>query len=86
VFRASDRPSVNYQLVNRLISVNYSFGHVGTIRLTRAPHPLELLSHMHGISTLLAPEDSVCLAAFVTGAAVLGCTAKVVPRLALTSA
>jgi hypothetical protein len=50
---------LNYQLVNRLISVNYSFRHVGTIRLTLAPHPLEILSHEHGISTPLAPEDSV---------------------------
>jgi hypothetical protein len=58
-FRANHRPSVNYQLVNRLIGVNYSFGHVGTIRLTLAPHPLELLFHLHGISTPLAPEDSV---------------------------
>jgi hypothetical protein len=53
------RLPVNYQLVNRLISVNYSFRHVGTIRLTLAPHPLEILSHLHGISTPLAPEDSV---------------------------
>jgi hypothetical protein len=30
------------QLVNRLICVNYSFRHVGTIRLTLAPHPLGL--------------------------------------------
>jgi hypothetical protein len=51
--------TVSYQLVNRLISVNYSFRHVGTIRLTLAPHPLEILSHLHGISTPLAPEDSV---------------------------
>jgi hypothetical protein len=58
-FRAYHRPPVNYQLVNRLISVNYSFRHVGTIRLTLAPHPLEILSHLHGISTPLAPEDSV---------------------------
>jgi hypothetical protein len=49
----SHRLPVNYQLVNRLISVNYSFRHVGTIRLTPAPHPLEILSHLHGISAHL---------------------------------
>ena len=49
----SHRLPVNYQLVNRLISVNYSFRHVGTIRLTLAPHPLEILSHLHGISAHL---------------------------------
>ena len=54
-----NRLPVNYQSVNTLISVNYSFRHVGTIRLTLAPHPLEILSHLHGISTPLAPEDSV---------------------------
>jgi hypothetical protein len=58
-FLTNHRQTVNYQLVNRLISVNYSFRHVGTIRLTLAPHPLETLSHLHGISTPLAPEDSV---------------------------
>jgi hypothetical protein len=47
MFRSSDRLPVNYQLVNRLISVNYSFRHVKTIRLTLAPHPLEILFHLH---------------------------------------
>ena len=58
-FWACHRLPVNYQVVNRLISVLYSFRHVGTIRLTLAPNPLETLSHLHGISTPLAPEDSV---------------------------
>jgi hypothetical protein len=59
LFRTGHRLPVNYQLVNRLISVNYSFRHVVTIRLTLAPHRLEILSHLHGISTPLAPEDSI---------------------------
>jgi hypothetical protein len=44
------RLTAGFELVNRLISVNYSFRHVGTIRLTLAPHPLEILFHLHGIS------------------------------------
>jgi hypothetical protein len=44
---SSHRLPINYQLVNRLISVNYSFRHVKTIRLTLAPHPLEILFHLH---------------------------------------
>jgi hypothetical protein len=36
---AVNRLPVSCQSVNRLISVNYSFRHVGTIRLTLAPHP-----------------------------------------------
>jgi hypothetical protein len=46
-FSLDDRLPVSYQLVNRLISVNYSFRHMGTIRLTLAPNPLEILSHLH---------------------------------------
>jgi hypothetical protein len=50
----SDRLPVNYELVNRLISVNDSFRHVGAIRLTLAPHPwkscltcTESVPHLH---------------------------------------
>jgi hypothetical protein len=52
-FRSYDRLPVSNQLVSRLISVNYSFRHVGDDSYDACPHPLEILSHLHGISTHL---------------------------------
>jgi hypothetical protein len=73
-FRPYRRLPVNCQLVNRLISVNDSFRHVGTIRLTLAPHPLEILSHLHGNQyptctrrlSLIMPNKIVLRAAITT--------------------